>query len=180
MSSQAGSLRIWKTAKSWSPANSLTGSNESAPAKVDLWLKKTTRRARTPPRPSPHACPLLPSRVAAGQIDEVGTRSVLSLAQLLAASWVTEAHQYWGKYSLEGGHQGAAWLTHGWPEQCPQTIPLVEGRHVSKGSGGGVGWGSLEPIAGTVGGPQASNWTCAQGSRREPSECLISWHQDQP
>ena len=28
--------------------------------------------------------------------------------------------------------------------------------------------------------PQASNWTCAQGSRRGPSECLISWHQDQP
>ena len=77
-----------------------------------------------PPTARPTCPPSPPQQSGRGQIDEVGTRSVLSLAQLLAASWVTEAHQYWRKYSLEGGQLGAAWLTHGWPEQCPQTVPL--------------------------------------------------------
>ena len=54
-------------------------------------------------------------------------------------------------------------------------------REQEKWRGGEGGGGSPEPTAGAkLEAPQASNWTCAQGGRRGMSECLISWHQDQP
>lgn len=83
-------------ARSWSPCKFLDREG---------WFKTALRpregqdphTARTaPPLPS-----LLPSRVGSQQIDELESRFVLSLAQLLAASWVTQAHQYQRKYSLE-------------------------------------------------------------------------------
>ena len=127
-----------------------------------------------PPTAQPTCPPSPPQQSGLGQIDEVGTRSVLSSAQLLAASWVTEAHQYWGKYSLDGGQLGAAWLTHGW--QSSVLRPLPSGRRTHEHGK----WGGGEPTAGAkLEAPQASSHTCAQVGRRQPSECLISWHQDQ-
>ena len=84
-------------------------------------MQKTTLTARS----SQGSCTARPTRPPSSQqsghrqIDEVDTRSVLSLAQILAASWVTVAHQYPRKYSLEGGQLGAAQLGLGRPAQGP-------------------------------------------------------------
>lgn len=85
-------------ARSWSSCKFLDGEGRfKTPLRPREGQDPHTARTAPPP-PS-----LLPSRVGSREIDELESRFVLSLAQLLAASWVTQAHQYQREYSLECG-----------------------------------------------------------------------------
>lgn len=155
------------------------------PHSADLWLQKTTRTAWG----GQDSCGARPTRLPPPQhsghrqIDEAETRSVLSLAQILAASWVTGAHQYPRKYSLEGGQLGPAQLAEGRPDQCPR-IALLGKTDAECGEGWGQEGGQVTglthpacprphtPQEAPSGGPStACNWT---GDRRRRGGCRKS------
>ena len=112
------------------------------PQQADAWFKRTTPSAGTlPPQAQPTCPPSPPQQSGRGQMDEAEAPSILSLAQLLAVSWVTVAHQYLRKYSSEGAPIRSCTADHGPARAGSVDRSPQEGGHASVGSGGGQGVG---------------------------------------
>lgn len=120
------------------------------PQQADAWFKRTTPSAGTlPPQAQPTCPPSPPQQSGRGQMDEAEAPSILSLAQLLAVSWVTVAHQYLRKYSSEGAPIRSCTADHGPARAGSVDRSLQGGGHASVGSGGGAGGGRLCCCSGT-------------------------------